>query len=281
MVKRQVADRLMYRHWNALNPEARAHLFVIGAGGNGVRDVTPHVRYDIPPGPFGGSEGYAFSPDGRELAYTAKDQRRADAWSTDVNLYTVKVDGGTPVVITASNRGADQNPVYSPDGRTIIYGSQATPGYESDLVRLMAYDRASGNSVELLPGWDRNADSYAFSPDGNTIYLQSVDASHTKLYRITRSGGRWTRTPQLLIGTGNNTSLSVSGDGRTLAWLQDAANRPAEVYVGTLDMVGVVCASPRCLTATSPVRDLTAPRKLTHENDALLAQLKLNPIEDF
>ena len=42
----------------------------------------------MPPGPFGGSEGYAFSPDGKEIAYTAKDQGRADAWSTDINIYT-------------------------------------------------------------------------------------------------------------------------------------------------------------------------------------------------
>lgn len=263
-VKAHIADELMYRHWNAWTPETRSHLFVVAPDGSGLRDVTPRVRYDIPPGPFGGSEGYAFSPDGREITYTAKDQGRADAWSTDINLYTIKLAGGAPVVITAANRGADQNPVYSPDGRTILYGSQATPGYESDRVRLMAYDRATGKSTELLPGWDRNADSYAYSPDGNTIYLGTVDASHTKLYRIARSASGWTKTPQLLVGAANNNALSVSSDGTTLAWLQDAANRPAEVLVADVGATGLV-----------------AINRVTHENDALLAQLKLNPIEEF
>ena len=122
-VKAHIADNLLYRHWTEWTPATRSHLFVVAPDGTGLRDVTAGVKYDVPPGPFGGSEGYAFSPDGRELAYTAKDQGRADAWSTDLNVYTVPVAGGVPVVITAANRGADQNPVYSPDGRTILYAS--------------------------------------------------------------------------------------------------------------------------------------------------------------
>jgi Tol biopolymer transport system component len=153
-VKAHIADNLLYRHWTEWTPATRSHLFVVAADGTGLRDVTTGVKYDVPPGPFGGSEGYAFSPDGRELAYTAKDQGRADAWSTDLNVYTVSVASGAPVVITAANRGADQNPVYSPDGRTILYASQARAGFESDRQRLMAYDRASRTSHELLPSWD-------------------------------------------------------------------------------------------------------------------------------
>jgi dipeptidyl aminopeptidase/acylaminoacyl peptidase len=262
-VKAHIADNLLYRHWTEWTPETRSHLFIVSPDGTGLRDVTAHVKYDVPPGPFGGSEGYTFSPDGKELAYTAKDQGRADAWSTDLNLYTVPVSGGAPAVITAGNRGADQNPVYSPDGRTILYGSQATPGFESDRVRLMAYDRASRTSRELLPTWDRNADSYAFSPTGDAIHLTTVDASRTKFYRITRTASGWSK-PQLLTSGGNNFAPSFSSNGKTIAWLQDATERPAEVYVGAIGPAG-----------------LTGTRRLTHENDALVAQLKLNPAEDF
>jgi dipeptidyl aminopeptidase/acylaminoacyl peptidase len=263
-VKAHIADNLLYRHWTEWTAATRSHLFIVSPDGTLLRDVTAGVKYDVPPGPFGGSEAYTFSPDGKELAYTAKDQGRADAWSTDLNVYTVPVSGGAPLVITAANRGADQNPVYSPDGRTILYASQARPGFESDRQRLMAYDRASGTSRELLPSWDRNADVYAFSPTGDAIYLNTVDASRTKLYRITRTSSGWTTAPQLLTSGGNNFSPSVSGDGKTIAWLQDATERPAEVYVATVGRPG-----------------LSGVHRLTHENDALLAQLKLNPVEDF
>src|SRR3954468_3116328 len=102
-VKAHIANNLLYRHWTAWTPETRQHLFVVSTDGTGQRDVTAGVKYDVPPGPFGGSEGYSFSPDGRELAYTAKDQGREEAWSTDLNVYLVPVTGGSPRVITATN----------------------------------------------------------------------------------------------------------------------------------------------------------------------------------
>ena len=105
-VKAHIADNLLYRHWTEWAPATRSHLFVVAPDGTGLRDVTAGVKYDVPPGPFGGSEGYSFSPDGKELAYTAKDQGREDAWSTDLNVYVVPVTGGAPVAITAANRGA-------------------------------------------------------------------------------------------------------------------------------------------------------------------------------
>jgi Tol biopolymer transport system component len=109
-VKAHVADQLMFRHWNAWDEGTRSHLFVVGMDG-AARDLVPGAKYDVPPGPFGGSEGYAWSPDAHEIAYTAKDQGRSDAWTTDVNVYVVSSAGGPSTVLTSRNKGADQNPV--------------------------------------------------------------------------------------------------------------------------------------------------------------------------
>jgi len=264
VVKAHIADNLLYRHWNAWTPNTRSHLFVVAVSGGAPVDVTKDARYDVPPGPFGGSEGYAFSPDARELAYTAKDQGREDAWSTDINLYTVSVSGGAPSIITKENRGADTNPVYSPDGKWIIYSSQQRAGFEADLGQLMAYDRASHSSQRLAPGWDRNADSYFFTSSGDAIFIQTTDASREKLFRLTRGGAGWNAVPQLVVGTMNNASASLSKDGKTLVWVRDAVDHPAEVYAATIGATGA-----------------TGIRQLTHENDALIAKLKLNPAEDF
>lgn len=264
-VKAHVATHLMYRHWNAWDDGTRQHLFVVARAGGTPVDLTPSVPYDVPPGPFGGSEGYAFSSDGREMAYTAKDQGAADAWSTDLNVYTVPVVGGAPTIITRANRGADQNPVYSPDGRWIAYASQARAGFESDRWRLMLYDRRAGTAHELLPAWDRNADTYQFTPDGRALVVGTVDAGRTKLYRVLlTTRGTATAAPLLLVGEHNNTAPSLTRDGRAVAWVQDAAERPGEVYVGMLGARGM--------------RDV---HQLTHVNDALVAQLRLHGAEEF
>lgn len=263
-VKAHVADHLLYRHWTAWDDGTRSHLLVVAADGGAPIDLVPGARYDVPPGPFGGSEGYAWSPDGAELAYTAKDQGRADAWSTDLNLYTVPAKGGASVVITSANRGADANPVYSPDGRYIAYQSQARAGFESDRQRLMFYDRRTKRAREVLPRWDRNADSYFFAPDGRTVYVMTTDASREKLYRVALDANGAASPPQLVVGEHNNAGFALAGDGRTLVWLRDAADRPAEVWTATVG-------------AAAPF----AAHALTHENDALVAQLDVHPVEDF
>ena len=265
-VKAHVADELMYRHWNAWDEGTRSHLFTVSADGGPPRDLVPGAKYDIPPGPFGGSEGYAWSPDERELAYTAKDQGRADAWTTDLNVYVVPAAGGAPTVITAANKGADANPVYSPDGRFIAYASQARAGFESDRQRLMLYDRARRASRELLPKWDRNADAYFWSPESRIVYVQTTDAGRDKLYRADVSSAGDAGAPTLVVGDHNNTAFALSHDGRTITWVRNATQFPAEVYVADVAASGA-----------GPV----SARALTHENDALVAQLALNPAEDF
>jgi dipeptidyl aminopeptidase/acylaminoacyl peptidase len=262
-VKAHITDALMYRHWNAYDDGTRSHLFVVGLT-DAPRDLMPGARYDVPPGPFGGSEGYAFSPDGRELAYTAKDQGRAEAWTTDNNIYVVATAGGAPTVITAANLGNDQNPVYTADGRFIVYASQKRGGLESDRFRLMAYDRAAKSSRELAPKWDRWAEGYVASGDGKTLLVQSGDRGRDKFFRVVIDAAGKGSTPSIVTAAHNNTAPSLSKDGRTIVWMRDAADRPGEVWVGTLGD-----------------HDIEGAHALTHENDAALAAFALNPAEDF
>src|SRR5438105_620518 len=129
----------------------------------------------------------------------------------------------------------------------------------------MAYDRAGKSSHELLPAWDRNADAYFFAPDGGAIYIQTTDAARDKLYRAALSGAPLKASaPTLVVGDHNNMAFALSHDGRTLVWTRDATEHPAEIW-------------------TAPVAPAApfAARALTHENDGLVAQLAINPAEDF
>jgi dipeptidyl aminopeptidase/acylaminoacyl peptidase len=267
-VKARVTDQLLYRHWTSWDEGTRSHLFVISPAGDGLADLTRGARYDVPPPPFGGSEGYSFSPDGAEIAYTAKDAGREDAWSTDLNIYTVPVSGGTPKVITAANTAADQNPVYSPDGHFIAYASQQRPMFEADRWRLTFYERVTGAIRDVLPNWDRNAETYFFAPDTRAMFIGTGDQGRDRLFRLTLGAtGLATSAPAALVSENNNTSFSRSADGRTLVWMQDAIHRPGEVFARVETGTG--------RNAQSQVV------QVTHENDARLAALSLNAAEDF
>lgn len=262
-VKAHVADDLLYRHWNAYDEGTRSHLFVVTPDGNDLRDLTPGARYDVPPGPFGGSEGYTFHASGKTLAFTAKDQGAANAWSTDINVYLVSISGGDATPVTASNKGADQNPVMSVDGRKMYYASQRRAGFEADRWRLMAFDSETETVRELLPNWDRNADGIVAAPDGKTLLVLAGDQGRDKYFRVSLDAAGKARAPQAVITEHNNTALSIAANG-TVAWVRESASAPAEVWTGTLDATGV-----------------TNQRAFTNENGALLARLTLPTLEDF
>ena len=262
-VKAIVTEHLMFRHWNAYRDGTISHLYIVAPDGSGLRDVTAGARYDVPPPPFGGSEAYSFAPDGRHIAYVAKDAGRESAWSTDLNLYVLSLaPNATAEVITSSNRGADDHPVFSPDGRWIIYISQQRAGFESDRWRLMAYDRASKQSRELLPRWDRSAGGYSFT-DPRTLIVNAQDRGRGRLFRVALDAAGSAAMP-VALATGMNTSApSIATNGRA-AFMQDASHRPAEVFVGTIGP-----------------RGMAGVRALTHENDALVARLQLHPAEEM
>ena len=124
--------------------------------------------------------------------------------------------------------------------------------------------------ASCLPSWDRNADAYMWAPDMSALYVQTTDAGRDKLYRVAFERGTAGSSllkptaPQLLVGDHNNTAFALSKDGRTLAWTRDATEFPAEVYAAEV-------------TSATPV----AAHAVTHENDALISKLALNPAEDF
>ena len=150
--KVRIFDHLMIRHWTSWDEGKRSHLFVADAESGQARDLTPKLEVNTPPAPFGGSTDYAWSPDGKELAFTAEPVKN-HAWSTNNDIWTVSAEGGDLKNVTESNAGADAQPAYSPDGKYLAYVSQARRGLRGGSVGSQALQRASGEIErrELLP----------------------------------------------------------------------------------------------------------------------------------
>jgi len=256
-VKASIFTGLFYRHWSGYTGGKRSHLFVVPATGGVARDLTTG-DHDVPPFQLGGSDLYAFSPDGKEVAFTSNISE-VEATSTNNDLFLVPAAGGAPKKIT-DNPASDSTPRYSPDGKYIAYLAQVRPGYESDRFRLMLYDRATGQRRTLTENFDRWVGSFAWAPDSKSIYFVAENAGEQPIYVVSVNGGS---VRQLERHT--NDDLTVTPNGNTLVFTRTSVRAPNEIYAADL-------------TDTSHLR---STRQLTHLNDSALSQVEMPPLQHF
>ncbi|MFL5962580.1 MAG: TolB family protein [Gaiellaceae bacterium] len=139
------------------NEPSYAHLFVVNPDGSGAVDLTPAGYTDV--------RTFAWSPDGRRVAFSAIQEGDHDA-----ELFVMNAAGGDVRRLT-DNQLPDFDPSWSPDGRSIAFTSIRTG--LSQIYRM----RADGSGQKRLTNAFGNCDSPAWSPRGNLIAFHCAMAA--------------------------------------------------------------------------------------------------------
>ena len=253
-VRGRIAERLLFRHWDAWKDGTRTHIWKVPVDGGVAVDLTPGDR-DAPPFALGGVDGWDVSPDGRELVY-ASNPDKVEALSTNGDLWLAPFSGGPARDITAGNLAYDGAPRFSPDGRWIAYRAQKRPGFESDRFELMLYERRTGHIRALTPDLDAWVEQFRWAPDSRHLYFSAPVKAREVLYRVGIEGG----APIPLWTGGSIAELRVSrSDGRIFLTTSTLSHAP-EVWR---------------LNA-----DGKTPSTLTHVNDALFRELAMGEVSE-
>lgn len=223
----RIADALLFRHWDAWTEERRNHLFVLDVESGEFTDITPQ-DVDTPPIALESSCDYAFSPDGRRVAYVqnadaAISNTRA-ARSTNNSVYLYDLESASARRISDTD-GCDTAPRFLDDSH-LAYLSMLTPGYEADAVRLKIYDIETGTTRVLLPDFDRSIDEF-IPCDGDFVLLRCQDFAHFALYRL-----NWRTGDLVQLTSGHcDTHVAVSRDMSRILVLSESLCAPSDVYV--------------------------------------------------
>ena len=166
----RINEDLRYRHWDNWVDEY-PHIFLAPLQNGKIDvdkalDVIGNNAFECPMRPWGGVEQFNFSPDGKHIAYTCRKKTGKEySLSTNSDIYVFTIATGETVNLSEGIMGYDQNPVFSHDGTTLAWESMEHDGYESDKLRLMVYDFATGTKTDYTEAFDYGVSSISWSDD--------------------------------------------------------------------------------------------------------------------
>jgi dipeptidyl aminopeptidase/acylaminoacyl peptidase len=266
-VKAKTFTRLFFRHWDSYVEDKRQHLFVIDATKTGwgeARDVTPGDRDANPTSTtFSVGDDFTFAPDSKHLVFTAVPEK-GEAWSTNHDLCRVAIDNKSTKweALTGDNKGADNSPRFSPDGKKLAWRSQAKAGYEADKWDIQVVDvkpdgTFEGKPENLTAARPESVNEFTWVDGSRFVYTADSSAmvrafaGHVEKKEFSSFQGIGASD----LGSGSLSGYTFSSGGKSYAFAHAMMARPAEVFATTAE-------------AGNPIN-------LSHANDALLAELDL------
>jgi dipeptidyl aminopeptidase/acylaminoacyl peptidase len=204
----------------------------------------------------------SWSPDGKSIAFVSRRRPEPDR-TANYDLYVVDAKPGAAPRQLTTFAGGDNDPgwdsrapSWSPDGKLIAYvqgGPLELIYYATQSIAVVP--AAGGPARVLTPTLDRVVLSPTWSPDGSSVLFLLEDDRVYHLARVPAAGG----TVERVVGGRRAISDLSAGLGGKIAVLTSTPETPTEISAvegGEL-------------------------RRLTHQNDAWLAQLKLGKVEEI
>lgn len=250
-VKAKIIENLYYRVFDEWQDGRVAHLFYFNLKENKLSDLTESENH-IPPKSLGNAYHFSVSPDENLIAYTTNRDKYPER-STNHDLILLNLKDKNTQNITEKNRGCDFGPIFSPDGKYILFSRMKREGFEADKVDLILYNLTSKEEKNLTENIDISVSEYSFFED--KIYFTAQVHKDINLYQIELKNFKID-----LILKGQSVS-NLNPSKEIIYFLNQKTTFPPEIFSFNL-------------------KDKKT-KKLSSFNDEILSKLKLNEVEEI
>lgn len=209
------------------------HLYSVAASGEGDKTAKQLTDGEIV------INSFDISPDGKEIVFSYSYEPTINSGFIETDIARVSADSGA-VEVLVKRPGNDDNPIYSPDGKTIAFTTTNGEPMPIGLSDISLLNIKSGKITPLPKTPDRSAGLVDWSGDGSKIYFQ--EAFHTTRSMMAIDIASSKKSPEQLIveesswvsdPSGVATGFDLSPNGRASFVFQNP-NTPPEVFVKDL-----------------------------------------------
>ncbi len=252
-VTAKVTEDRYYRYWDTWLTEGYVtHLYAY--------DLTSKERTVLTPGltqllSFGSGIDYDISPDGRKIAITINTTKPPYHEKFNFDIFLFDADGkGEMKNITENNPAMDSSPLFTPDGKYLLFLQRTNVSKLAENNKIVRYDLKSGETETLTGEIDLSCGNINVTDDGKEIYFLAEDRAKQSIFRIDVNGKNFSE----VLRDGTNSALQLGKD--KLYFINQNISQPPAVFEYDLKKKQKV--------------------QLTFYNDELTSQITMGKVEE-
>jgi len=227
--------------------DRRTHFWVIEVGSGNAKQITEGNDWN--------DSNPQWSPDGTRIAFVSNRTGKEYEENRNTDVWVVPAEGGSPVRISDHDEG-DENPRWSPDGKTIAFTGELR---DRDHPKIFLAPATGGKpSVLAVKDLDLIPTNLEWSADGKSIYFETGVKGEQHLFRSDlqkQSIEQVTRGPRAVRNVDFNWAT------HQMVFTANDFKHLDDLYVANLDGSG--------------------ERNLTNLNEGLWKQLQFADVERF
>jgi dipeptidyl aminopeptidase/acylaminoacyl peptidase len=227
--------------------DRRTHLWVLEVGSGNAKQITEGNAWN--------DSDPQWSPDSKRIAFVSNRTGKEYDENRNTDVWVIPADGGEPVRISDHDE-ADNNPRWSPDGKTIVFTGEL---HDRDHPKIWLAPAAGGvPSVLAVKDLDLIPSGLEWTSDGSSIYFEAGVKGEFQIFRADlkkQSFEQVTKGPRAVR------NADFDWGNRKMVYMANDFNHLDDLYLADLSGGN--------------------ERKLTNLNESLWQQLQLAHVERF